>query len=137
VRRVVLVSLGAAAPGEALLAGVEELSADGADVRLVSRTAPTPALAAALAGRTALGRPGRGQVAVGKLKVDPHRLPGALALVLSRRTRGLVRAADALVAVDAAALPAAWLAARVNRRAIAVNGLPAALTRLTRPAGAD
>jgi len=129
-RSVLLVSLGATAPGEALLAGVERLRADGAAVHLVSRVAPTAPLAAALDGRTAVGRPHGGPLAAGKLRVDPHRLPGAVRVALGRRTRAAVRAATALVAVDAAALPAVWLAARVNRSAIAVNGLPAALTRL-------
>jgi len=129
-RAVVLVSLGAAAPGEALLAGVERLRAAGDPVHLVSRTPPTPALAAALSGHVPVGRAGAGTITAGKLKLDPNRLPGAVAVVLRRRPRRLVRAADALVAVDAAALPATWLAARVNRRALAVNGLPAALTRL-------
>jgi len=133
--RVVLVSLGATAPGEALLAGVERLRADGATVHLLSRVGPASALAAALDGTSAvghgaIGRRSGGTISAGKLKLDPHRLPGAARVVLGRRSRALLRGADALVAVDAAALPAVWLAARtVNRRAIAVNGLPAALTR--------
>jgi hypothetical protein len=129
-RRVILLSLGATPPGEALVAGVQDLRADGAEVRLVSRVAPAPALAATLDGTVRVGRPAGGAVAVGKLTVDPHRLPGAASVVLSIRTRRLLRTADVLVAVDAAALPAAWLAARLNRRALAVNGLPAALARL-------
>jgi len=129
-RRVVLVSLGPAAPGEALIDGVRRLREDGARIHLVSRVAPAAPLAAAVDGVIAVGRPGGGPLAAGRLKVDPHRLPGALAVVAGRRTRMLVRQADALVAVDAAALPAVWLAARVNRGALAVNGLPAALARL-------
>jgi hypothetical protein len=128
---VILLSLGASAPGDALVAGVEQLRSEGATVHLISRTPPAPALAALLDGHVPVSRPGGGAITVSKLRVDPHRLPGALQAVLSGRPRTLVRAADALVAVDAAALPATWLAARVNRRAIAVNGLPAALSRLT------
>jgi hypothetical protein len=129
-RRVVLISLGAAAPGEALLAGVAQLRAEGAAAHLISRTPPTPALAAELDGRVAVGRSGARAFTVGKLKVDPQRLPGAARVVAGRTGRALVRSADVLVAVDVPALPAAWLAARVNRRALAVNGLPAALARL-------
>lgn len=130
--RAVLVSLGTAAPGEALSAGVRELQARGHEVTLVSRTAPAAALAAALDARVAVGRPG-GTLQVSKLKLDPHRLPGAASVVLGRATRALMRRADLLVAVDAPALPAVWLAARLNRSAAAVNGLPAALTRVTGP----
>lgn len=133
-RSVVLVSLGAAPPGQALLAGVQQLRADGSRVVLVSRTTPVPDLAEALDAHVGVGRPAlaglTGQLRIGKLLVDPHRLPGAAELLLRSTTRSLVRTADALVAVDAAALAAVWLAARVNRRAIAVNSLPAALNRL-------
>jgi len=126
-RRVVLVSLGAAAPGDALLAGVERLRADGDTVHLISRTPPGPALAAALDGQLRIGRAGGGPIVAGKLTLDLHRLPGALALLVRPGARRLVRDADTLVAVDAAALPAVWFAARLtNRRATAVNGLPAA-----------
>jgi hypothetical protein len=127
-RRAVLVSLGSAAPGEALLAGVGELRERGHAVTLISRTPPAAALAAALDVRLSVGHPG-GTLQLGKLKLDPHRLPGAASVVLGRATRALTREADLLVAVDAAALPAVWLAAHLNRRAIAVTGLPAALTR--------
>jgi hypothetical protein len=130
-RSAVLVSLGAAAPGEALLAGVRELQVQGYVVTLVSRTAPTPALATALDGRSAVGRPG-GTLQAGKLKLDPHRLPGAASIVLGRSTRDLLRRADLLVALDAPARPAVWLSARLNRGAAAVTGLPAALTRTPR-----
>ena len=128
---VVLVSLGAAAPGEALLAGVRSLRAAGHEVTLVSRVSPVAALTEAVSERVAVGRPRGEVIAAGKVKLDPHRLPGAASVVFAPATRALVRSADVLVAVDAAALPAVWLAARVNRKAIAVNGLPAALTRLT------
>jgi hypothetical protein len=129
-RSVVLLSLGASAPGDALVAGVEQLRAEGAAVHLISRTPPAPALAGLLDGHVAVGRPGGGAVRVSKLRVDPHRLPGAVQAVLRGRSRSLLRTADVVVAVDAAALPATWLAARLNRRAVAVNGLPAALSRL-------
>jgi hypothetical protein len=131
---VVLVSLGSAPPGEALLAGVAQLRTAGLPVHLISRVPPAPALAALLTSRVAAGRSrsraGGRELRAGKLKVDPHRLPGAIGLQLNGRTRGLLADAVALVAVDAAALPAVWLAARRNRHAIAVNGLAAALTRL-------
>ena len=135
-RRVVLVSLGAAAPGEALHAGVRSLRDAGHQVSLISRVPPVGALASAVDAQLPVGRPG-GTLQVGKGKLDPHRLPGAASVLLRRATRELVRSADVLVAVDAAALPAVWLAARVNRRAIAVNGLPAALTRVEAPATAS
>jgi len=96
----------------------------------VSRVPPAAALATAVDDVVAVGRPGGEPLAAGRLTIDPHRLPGALALVGGRRTRRLVREADVLVAVDAAALPAVWWAARVNHGALAVNGLPAALARL-------
>jgi hypothetical protein len=129
-RSAVLVSLGEAAPAEALRADVEQLRRQGYRVHLISRVTPAPALAEALDGHTAVGRPRGGTLHLGKIKADPHRLPGAVRVVLGRSTRMVVRDADALVAVDAAALPAAWLAARLNRRALAVNGLPAAITRI-------
>jgi hypothetical protein len=128
---VVLVSLGVAEPGEALVAGVAQLREAGATVHLVSRVPAAGPLAAVVTGETTVGSARGGPIAAGKLKADPHRLPGAVRVVYGRRTRGLIRAAGALVAVDAAALPATWLAARVNRRALAVNGLPAALARLS------
>jgi hypothetical protein len=124
-RRVVLVSLGAAPPGEALVAGVQQLRRAGAQVHLVSRVPQAAPLAVAVTARTAIGRGRVGPIVAGRLTLEPYRLPGALRVVFGRRTRSLVRAADLLVAVDAAALPATWLAARVNRRARAVRGLPA------------
>jgi len=130
-RTAVLVSLGSAAPAEALRADVEQLRDRGYRVHLVSRVAPVPTLAEVLDGRTAVGRPTGGTLQVSKLKLDPHRLPGAAVVVLGGTAGPLVRQADVLVAVDATALPAVWLAARVNRRALAVNGLPAAVSRLT------
>lgn len=129
-RHVVLISLGAAAPGDALLAGVRRLRDHGTRVTLVSRVSPAPTLAAVLDEHRSIGQPVGGPLRIGKLRLDPHRLPGALAAVLSPRSGPLLRQADALVAVDAAALPAVWLAARVNRRALAVRGLPAALARI-------
>jgi hypothetical protein len=129
-RSVVLVSLGPAAPGEALIAGVRQLRAAGAGVHLVSRVPPAGPLGEVVSGHTAVGRARGGPVPLGKLAFDPHRLPGAVRVVFGRRTRDLVRGADTLVAVDAAARPAIWLAGRLNRRALVVNGLPAALARL-------
>jgi hypothetical protein len=138
-RLVVLVSLGEATPGEALLAGVLTLREAGHQVALISRTAPAPELAEALQERLAVGRGvlagATGQRRIGKLLIDPHRLPGAAEVLLRRSTRHLLTSADALVAADAAALPAVWLAARVNRASLAVNGLPAAVTRLVAPPG--
>jgi len=128
---VVLVSLGSAPPGEALLAGVQRLRTAGVPVHLISRVPPAPALAVLLTSRVAVGRPGGRELRAGKLELDPHRLPGAIGLLLRRRTRRLLTGATGLVAVDAAALPAVWLAARRNRHAIAVNGLVAALPLLT------
>lgn len=129
-RSAVLVSLGDAAPAEVLRADVERLREQGFRVHLVSRVAPAPALAEVLDGHTAVGRPRGGTLHLGKIRIDPHRLPGAVRVVLGRSTRAVARDADVLVAVDAAALPATWLAARLNRRALAVNGLPAAITRI-------
>ncbi|MDQ1286564.1 MAG: hypothetical protein QG622_129 [Actinomycetota bacterium] len=133
---VVLVSLGATPPGEALLAGVHRLQETGHRVTLISRTPPVRDLAETLDLRVPVGRPvllgAGGQQRISKIVMDPHRLPGATQILLDGTTRRLVTSADVLVAVDAAALPATWLAARVNRRAIAVNGLPAALARLDR-----
>jgi hypothetical protein len=124
-KRAVLVSLGPVAPGDALLAGVERLRADGASVWLLTRTPPVPALAAELnGGLVRLGSLTRTPLAVGKLRLDPNRLPGAVRLLLRRETRRLVRDAELIAAVDAAALPAVWLAARLNRRATATHGLP-------------
>jgi hypothetical protein len=129
-RSAVLVSLGDAAPAEALRADVERLREQGFRVHLVSRVPPAPALAEALDGHTAVGHPRGGTLHLGKIRIDPHRLPGAVRVVLGRSTRPVVRGAALLVAVDAAALPATWLAARLNRRVLAVNGLPAAITRI-------
>jgi len=121
----VLVSLGPAAPGDALLAGVAALRASGATVHLLTRTPPVPALAAALNGDLVrLPSLRRAPLAVGKLRLDPNRLPGAVRLLLRRETRRLVTDADLIAAVDVAALPAAWLAARLNRHATATHGLP-------------
>jgi hypothetical protein len=126
----VLVSLGATAPAESLRAGVEQLQAAGHQVHLISRIPPEPAVAAVLDGQAEvgpkLGRPLR----LAKIAIDPHRLPGAATILYGPATRALVRGADILIAADAAALPAVWLAARINRKALAVNGLPAALARL-------
>ena len=121
----VLVSLGPTPPGEALLADVARLQAAGRTVWLLTRTPPVPALAAALDnGLVRLPSVTRTPVAVGKLRLDPNRLPGAVRLLLRRQTRRLVTDADLIAAVDVAALPAVWLAARLNRHATATYGVP-------------
>jgi hypothetical protein len=133
--RVVLVAIGPSVPGDGLVAGVEALRRAGASVELISRQAPSAALAAVLDGITALP-PARVRLAPvrrGRLRLDPDRLPAALRLRRAPSTRALLAGADVVVAVDQAAIPAAWLAARRSPRVIALSGLPAAVTRYARP----
>lgn len=159
---VLLLSLGAAEPGDALAAGVTALRRAGVRVHLVSRRPPSQLLLETLTsessdsessdgellggeapgGVTALppGRPtsvsnrlrGRAITLPGPLpalRLDPDRLPAAVRLVRHPATRSLVAAAGGVVAVDQAAIPAAWLAGRRHRRLVALNGLPAAVQR--------
>jgi hypothetical protein len=70
---------------------------------------------------------------LGKLRFSPDRLPGARRLVHHPYTRALVDEADVIVAVDQAALPAVWLAARRNPAAAVLNGTPAAVARFAHP----
>ena len=139
---VLLLAMGQAAPGEALVAGVRALRGAGATVHLVSRAAPSPGLAAALDDVVVVGTrarelrlPGRVRLPrplapLRKLHADPGRLACAVRVCFGGRTADRVACADVLVAVDEAALPAVWLAARRNRSAAALDGVPAAVTRL-------
>ncbi len=141
---VVLVALGPAEPGDGLVAGVTTLQRAGARVTLICRHPPSPALAAQLdgavplpAGRLAAATTwarvgGRAIALPGPLpavRLDPDRLPAAVRLLRHRRTRELIRSADVVVAVDQAAIPAAWLAARRHPHVSALSGLPAAVNR--------
>jgi len=142
-RSVVLIAAGASEPGDALIAGVAALRRAGARVTLVSRVPPSPALAQQLddavplpAGR--LPRLGSGGSRAGvitlpgplpSLRLDADRLPAAVRMLRHRTTRALLAAADGVVAVDQAAIPAAWLALRRHRRLVALSGLPAAVSR--------
>jgi len=136
--KVLLVAIGPSTPGDGLLNAVEALHRGGGTVHLVSRRPPTPALAAALDGITPLplGRlasrvswpfalPG----ALRRLRFDPDRLPAAARLDRTAATRALLAACDVVVAVDQAAIPAVWLAARRHPRVTALNGVPAAVSR--------
>ncbi len=132
--KVLLVALSATPMGDELVRHVEALQRAGASVHLVSRAAPAPALVGVLDGRTAFGSP----VAVrrlpgrlSKVRVEPNRLVDAVRLARGRRCRTLIASADALVAVDPTAVPAVWLAARRRPDAPAINGLAAAVTRLS------
>jgi hypothetical protein len=118
-----------------MVAGVEALQRAGASVELISRQAPSPALLAVLDGVTALppARVRLGPVRLGRLRLDPDRLPAALRLPRAPSTRTVLAGADVVVAVDQAAIPAAWLAARRSPRVVALSGLPAAVTRCARP----
>lgn len=141
---VVLLALGPGAPGDGLVAGVTALQGAGARVCLICRHPPSPALADQLdgavplpAGRLAAAttRPrvgGRTIALPGRLpavRLDPDRLPAAVRLLRRRVTRELIGSADVVVAVDQAAIPAAWLAARRHPRLAALTGLPAAVNR--------
>lgn len=141
---VVLVALGPSVPGDGLVAGVESLRRAGASsVVLVHRRPPSPALVAVLDAAVPLPPPGplgglRAAVAgalnhLPKVRLDPDRLAAAVRVTRSTATRTLVTGADVLVAVDQAAIPAVWLAARrTNRSAAALSGLPAAVARSAR-----
>ncbi len=150
---VLLIAMGPTPPGDNLISGVLALTRAGARVDLVSRHPPGPELAQALAGVHPLpagrmsGAPAGGLsrglsrrtatvVArlpgpLRKLRLDPDRLPGAVRVLRRRASADLVAAADVVVALDAAAVPAAWLAAHRHRDLIALSGLPAAVNRLT------
>ena len=132
---VVLVAMGPSTPGDGLVAGVQALQQAGHRVHLICRRAPSPAVEATVDAVTPLPASrlplGRRPIALGKLRLDPDRLPGAVRLLRSPATRDLVRHADLLVAVDQAAIPAVWLAARRRPDVPALSGLPAAVARLT------
>ncbi len=146
---VVLVALGPTAPGDGLVGGVQALRQAGAGVHLVSRLRPTPGLVAVLetaaplpvrsgsphplGGATLpLRYPGPARtVQRGKLRLCPDRLPAARRLLRHPFTAELIAAADVLVALDQAAIPAVWWAARRHRSAHALHGLPAAVARHT------
>ena len=140
--KVLLFAMGPTPPGEAFVSGVTALHESGASVRLISRGAPAPALAALLDEvvvvptrtrelRLPAGmRLPRPLAPLRKLRADPGRLACAVRTSFGSRTRALVAAADVLVAVDEAAIPAVWLAARRNRSAAALDGVPAAVSRL-------
>jgi len=142
---VLLVAMGPSTPGDGLVAGVQALRQAGHRVHLVCRRAPSTAVEQAVDAVTSLPAPrllrlGGRPITLGKLRLDPDRLPGAVRLLRSHATRDLVRRADVLVAVDQAAIPAVWLAARRARRRrpsgtvpAAVSGLPAAVARSTPP----
>jgi len=144
--KVLLVAMGPTIPGDGLVAGVQALQRNGSHVELVSRRPASEALAAVLDGVHPLpsgpAAPGAGAAALTtllsrlpgparKLRFDPDRLAGALRLNRDAATRSLVRTADVVVAVDQAAVPAVWWAARRRPSLIALNGVPAAVTRLT------
>lgn len=150
---VLLIALGPSVPGDGLISGVRALQAAGHRVHLIHRCPPSPALAEVLDGVTPLP-PGRLRwrpVAAGKLRLDPDRLPAARRLARHAGTRDLLREAEVLVAVDQAAIPAVWLAARRRARngktsragradnttgsgpVMALSGLPAAQNRLAPP----
>jgi hypothetical protein len=133
--RVVLVAMGPSTPGDGMVAGVQALRAAGHRVHLVTRRPAAPTLAEVLDGVTPLPPPllpsrwaGRPLVA-GRLRLDPDRLPGAVRVLRSRATREVLRTGEVLVAVDQAAIPAVWLAARRHRPRGALLGLPAAVAR--------
>jgi hypothetical protein len=135
---VVLVALSSTAPGQSVHTSVEALRQSGVAVHLVSRTPPAPDLASALNGYTSVGRPvspwhlpGR----LHKIRIEPNRLVDAIALQRRRGARELLAAADVIVALDATAVPAVWLAARRGPDAVALNGMPAAMTHLSRRGG--
>lgn len=138
--RLLLVAMGPSIPGDGLLAGVQALRAAGHRVELVSRRAPSPRLSAELDARTPLPGP-RVQlpgIRAGKLRIDPDRLPGAWRLARHPSTREAVTTAEVLVAVDQAAIPAVWWAARRRARRgrpplAALSGVPAAQNRFTLP----
>lgn len=132
--KVLLVALSATPIGEELVGHVEALQRSGASVHLVSRAAPARALAAVLDGRTALGGPvvvWRLPGPLSKVRIEPNRLVDAVRLARGRRCRSLVASADALVAVDGTAVPSVWLAARRQPDVHAIQGLAAAVTRLS------
>ncbi len=144
VRRVLLVATGPSVPGDGLVAGVRALQQNGSRVELVSRHPACDALATTLDAVHALpGGPPRTGALLRRLaawlsdgsgpgrtlRLDPDRLPGALRLHRDPVTRALIEAADVVVAVDQAAVPAAWLAARRRPTLVALSGLPAAVTR--------
>ena len=136
---VVLVALGPSAPGDAMVAGVQALQRAGARVVLVSRQPPSPSLLDALdaagpvppGGATAGVRSALAAALnrVPKVRLDPDRLPAAWRISRAPATRPLLDAAQVLVAVDRAAVPAVWLAARRHPQAAALSGLPAAVAR--------
>lgn len=136
---IVLLGMGPTPPGEGLLTGVTALQGAGSPVSLVSRRPPAPDLAAHLEEVHALPR-GRlsglsGRQPPGplrRLRVDPDRLPGAVRLLRDATIRGLLDRADVLVAVDQAAIPAVWLAARRRPGLVVLSGLPAAVSRWAR-----
>jgi hypothetical protein len=128
--------MGPSTPGDGMVAGVGALRRAGHDVHLITRRPAAPSLIAVLDGVTPLrpprllpasvaGRP----LGVGRLRADLDRLPGALRLARTAATRSLLGSADVLVAVDQAAIPAVWWAARRHRPRAALLGLPAAVTR--------
>jgi hypothetical protein len=143
---VLLVAMGPSTPGDGMLAGVKALQQNGSRVELVSRRPASEALAAALDGVHALP-PASAAAAAGlggltqrltsssgalrRLRFDPDRLPGGLRLGRNAATRALIEAADVVVAVDQAAVPGVWLAARRHPSLVALSGLPAAVTRFT------
>jgi len=135
---VVLVALGPSAPGDGMVAGVQALRRGGARVVLVSRQPPSPRLLEVL--DSALPLPAGGGAAarsaaaaalnrLPKVRIDPDRLAAAWRLSHDLSTRALLDGAQVLVAVDRAAIPAVWFAARRRPQAAALSGLPAAVAR--------
>jgi hypothetical protein len=124
-------------PGEGLSAGVEALRRRGARVDLLTRHPPADPLAAELDGVHLVPRSGPtaslGPLALPgplrKIRLDPDRLPGAVRVHRTASTRVLFDDADVVVALDDAAIPAVWLAARRRPGLVALNGLPAAVHR--------
>ncbi len=138
---VLLVAMGRTPPGEGLVAGIEALQRAGVTVDLLSRRPPTAELAERLNAVHAVpsGAPSRLPVLTGagrglpgplaKVRLDADRLPGAVRVLRTASTRALLARADAVVAVDQAAVPLAWLALRRRPELVALSGLPAAVTR--------
>ncbi len=128
---VILVAMGPTAPGDGLIAGVTSLRRAGHRVQLVTRHSPSADLATVLDDVTPMpaGRPASRPISVGKLRLDLDRLPGAARLNHSEWFTGALTDGTVLVALDPAAVPAVWWAARRHRGVAAFNGLPAAVAR--------
>ncbi len=130
---VILVAMGPTAPGDGLIAGVSSLRRAGHRVQLVTRHSPSDDLAAVLDDVTALpaGRTAARPITVGKLRLDLDRLPGAARLNRAGWFARALTDGTVLVALDPAAVPAVWWAARRHPGVAAFNGLPAAVARFS------